>query len=106
MEFYTKVAGITFEGREELVEELYEDGELDVGQQLILERRPDNPFDSNAVAVVHPSGATLGFIPKEKAAIMSPKMYRGTHYTAEVTAVTGGSGYDSHYGINLLIKEI
>ena len=40
--FHTKLAGVTFEGRQELLES------LEPGTPLRLERQPDNPHDYNA----------------------------------------------------------
>lgn len=53
-EFYTKVVGTTFDGRDEIIEELYFDGDMDCGQRLVLQRQKNNVHDRNAIAVMHP----------------------------------------------------
>lgn len=103
-EFYTKVAGTTFEGRDEIIEELYLSGNLDLGQELLLKRQPYNTHDRNAIAVVHPkTNEQVGFIPKATASNLAPIMDSGIVCRAVVSAVTGGNGYN--YGINMKIIE-
>lgn len=103
-EFYTKVSGTTFEGRDEVIEELYLNGDLDVGQELLLQRQPNNQYDRNAIAVVHPkTNEQVGFIPKSTASNLAPIIDSGIVCRAFVSAVTGGNGYN--YGINIKISE-
>lgn len=103
-EFYTKVAGTTFEGRDEVIEELYLTGNLDIGQELLLQRQPYNQYDRNAIAVIHPkTNEQVGFIPKNTSANLAPIMDSGIRCRALVSAVTGGNDYN--YGINLKIIE-
>lgn len=50
---------------------------------LVLEREPNNSFDSAAIKVLH--GSThIGYIQREVAALLSPLMDRGFFYTATV----------------------
>lgn len=111
MEFYTKVAGVTFsnvgantENRQRIIAQLSRKGILEHGTELTLRRDPTNLYDSNAVAVIAPDGRQLGFLPRDVAAKASPDIARGTHYKAYVEAVTGGDA-DSMYGINLKIVK-
>ena len=101
-EFYTKLAGTTFEGRDEIIEELYLSGQLDVGQELVLQRQPYNPSDRNAIAVLHPSNnEQLGWISRQVAQTMAPMIDAGIVYRVFVSTVTGGNGLN--YGINIRI---
>lgn len=109
MEFYAKVAGVTFsntgtntENRQRIIAQLSRNGILEHGAELTLRRDPTNPYDSNAVAVIAPDGRQLGFLPRNVAEKASPDMARGARYKAYVAAVTGGDA-DSMYGINLKI---
>lgn len=112
MEFYTKVAGVTFsntgmntENRQRIIARLSRDGILKHGTELTLRRDSANPYDANAVAVLAPDGRQLGFLPREVAAMTSPDMARGARYKAYVEAVTGGDA-NTLYGINLkIVKE-
>ena len=112
MEFYAKVAGVTFsnvgsntENRQRIIAQLSRKGILEHGTELTLRRDPTNPYDPNAVAVIAPDGRQLGFLPRDVAAKASPDMARGARYKGYVEAVTGGDA-DSMYGINLkIVKE-
>lgn len=42
---YFKVAGVTYEGRQQIIEEMI------VGQDLVLIAEPTNPYDPNAIGV-------------------------------------------------------
>ncbi|KAG2442539.1 hypothetical protein HXX76_002625 [Chlamydomonas incerta] len=54
-----RLAGVTFEGRQELVRALQPD------QILLLEREPWNPYDAAAVRVSDLRGRTLGYVPRK-----------------------------------------
>jgi HIRAN domain len=55
------VAGFQYhEGMNRMVE-----SSLFVGQELLLVREPDNPYDGNAVAVFTLEGRKLGYIPRD-----------------------------------------
>ena len=64
--FNTKIVGVTFEGRQDLI------AGLQAGAELELVRQPANPFDPNAVAV-HFGRLQLGFLRKQIAARIAPK---------------------------------
>lgn len=81
--FHTKVAGVTFEGRQELV------AGLAAGDELALVRDSDNAYDPNAVAVLSPAGQ-VGFLNRQLAERLAPCMDGGAAYAARVTEVTGG----------------
>lgn len=100
--FFTKVVGTTFNGRDETIEELYLDGDLDCGQRLILDRERNNAHDKNAIAVKHPKNMKqLGFIGRDIAAKLAPVMDSGIDCYAEVQCVTGGN--TGRYGINIKV---
>lgn len=59
---------------------------LQVGDSLLLEREPNNPYDSNAIRVIEPnSGEFIGFIAKEVAVELTPYLDMGHEYTCTVT---------------------
>ena len=102
--FYTKIAGVTFEGRQEIIKKLSDEGKLSSGQKLELKREPDNLYDKNAIALLHPDTMQkLGYIGKDLAATMTLRMHEGVRYSAEVSQVTGGDGYS--YGVNIIVFE-
>lgn len=103
MQFHTKLAGVTHDGRQAIIRNLYRTGELDNGTELILRREPNNPYDSFAVAVLTLDGQQLGYIAKDTAKQISINMDSGMIYRAYVAAVTGGdAGYV--YGVNIRVE--
>jgi single-stranded-DNA-specific exonuclease len=90
----TRVVGVTFENRQAVVALLTE------GERLSLIRDPDNPFDPNAVKVVRWDRQQIGFLDRELARIMAPKMDRyGGTFVATVKRVTGGDFPRSCLGV-------
>jgi len=95
-DFYTKVVGVSFEGRQDVV------GGLVPGQRLELVREPGNPFDANAVAVRY-GALALGFMRREIAKRIAPNIDAGERYDATVGSVTGGG--DRHTGVNIRVRR-
>lgn len=95
--FHTKVAGVTFEGRQDVVRSLVP------GDPLLLRREPDNPHDPHAVKVLTGSGAQVGFLSARVAARLAPSMDTGVRYAATVSQLTGGG--DRSYGVNIHIQR-
>jgi single-stranded-DNA-specific exonuclease len=96
--FHTKLAGVTFEGRQETLERIA------VGTPLRLVRQPDNPYDANACALFDPHGDQVGFLNRRLAAALAPSVDAGVDYDVEVTDVTGGDGGRS-LGVNVLVSR-
>lgn len=95
--FHTKVAGVTYEGRQQYVKRLL------VGEKLRLLREPSNTYDRNAVAVLDTHGNTIGYLSREIAAKMAPRIDAGESFDVAVTAVTGAE-YD-RFGVNIHIQS-
>jgi len=96
--FFTKLAGVTFEGRQAVV------ARLSPGTPLRLERQPTNEYDPNACALFDPLGDQVGFLNRTLAAELAPVMDGGVEYDAEVADVTGGGDGES-LGVNVLIER-
>ena len=91
---FTRVVGVTFENRQEVVARLSE------GERVSLIRDPDNPFDPNAVKVVRWDHQQIGFLDRELAKIMAPRMDRyGGTFKATVSRLTGGYYPGSSFGV-------
>ena len=74
---------------------------------LELRRQPDNPHDSNAIAVCY-GHLQLGFLNKKLAAHIAPLIDAGARYRARVASLTGGAGdagARKHRGVNILIER-
>lgn len=95
--FYSKLVGVTFDNRQDVIPTLR------VGEELILHREPDNPYDTNAIRVLTQDGRDVGHIRKEIAADIAPIIDAGTNYRCIVTAVTGGGEHS--YGVNIIMVK-
>src|ERR1700694_4858255 len=80
--FNTKVVGVSFEGRQDVV------AGVRAGAPLELRRHPENTFDPNAIGVWF-GALQLGFLKRPIAARIAPNIDEGERYVAEVTALTG-----------------
>ncbi|MSS11744.1 hypothetical protein FYJ38_24365 [Clostridium sp. WB02_MRS01] len=96
-EFYTKVVGVTFNNRQQYVKQCYN------GQQLDLVRDKFNPYDKNAIAI-YAGDNQVGFLSKELAQKLAPKMDVGTKFDCYVKSLTGG--IDNNYGLNIRINNL
>lgn len=93
--FFTKIAGITHNHRQEFIKFFTE------GQELIAVRQPENEFDRNAIAVFD-GIRQLGYIPKGVAEQIAPKMDFGSCVTIHVACITG---IDQPYqGVNIKVS--
>jgi single-stranded-DNA-specific exonuclease len=95
--FNTKVVGVTFEGRQDIV------SSLRPGEALELRRDAANLHDPNAIGVWYGS-LQLGFVRREIAARIAPNVDGGERYAAQVTAVTGGG--TRSFGINVYVTRV
>jgi len=82
----TRVVGVTFEGRQEVV------ARLNRGDRVWLDREPTNPYDRNAIKVCCENGSQIGFLNARLAASLNPlfKAY-GYPVKGRVTLLTGGN---------------
>ncbi len=97
MRFHTKIAGVSFEGRQDVIAGLRAEAELR------LERQPQNPHDANAIAVCY-GNLHLGFVNKALAAHIAPLIDAGARYRARIASLTGGAD-GRHRGVNILVER-
>ncbi|HZY98674.1 MAG TPA: helicase-related protein [Candidatus Baltobacteraceae bacterium] len=95
--FHTKIAGVSFEGRQDVLAGLRE------GVRLDLLREPNNVHDPNAIAVYY-GNLQLGFIKRGIAAHIAPAIDAGERYRARVASLTGG-GAEKHRGVNIYVER-
>jgi single-stranded-DNA-specific exonuclease len=93
-QFHTKLAGVSFEGRQDTI------AGLRVGAELGLERQPDNAYDPQAIAVRY-GALPLGFVKREVARHIAPLIDAGARYRARIESLTGGG--DRHRGVNIYV---
>lgn len=97
-EFYTKVVGVTFENRQEVVRRLKE------GDTLYLVREYDNPYDPNAVRVENKYGQQVGYLNARLARHFAPLLEQREQYRVLVSSVTGGD--ERNFGVNIVIQRL
>ena len=96
--FFTKIVGVSFEGRQNTV------ATLEPEEELSLVRDRENPYDSQAIQVVRSSGEQVGFIRKQIAGVLAPLMDSGVVYKARVMQVTGDA--KTSRGANIIVERI
>lgn len=95
--FNTKVVGVSFEGRQDIIAGLRTEDPLTLGRQ------PDHPQDPNAIAVLY-GNLQLGYIRAEHAVHLAPNLDQGIAYRARVTSLTGGG--ERHRGVNIVVERV
>ncbi len=76
--FTFRVVGESFENRYRDLDRLF------LGEGVYLAREPQNPYDSNAVAVLNRDRRTLGYLKREVSVWFAPILDRGRRFTCEV----------------------
>lgn len=97
--FFTKIVGVTFEGRQDIVRSLRE------GDILALERQPENPYDANAIVVQY-GQLQLGFIRREIASQLAPLIDAGRNYRVTAASVTGGGTRSIGVNIHVAVRTL
>ncbi len=95
--FHTKVVGVTFDGRQEILPTVPE------GARLQLARDPQNVRDPHAIKVLLDDGRQLGFLSAVLAARLAPSIDAGARYSATATALTGGG--EHAWGLNIYVER-
>lgn len=109
--FYTKLAGVTFEGRQQVLQVLERLEKTNKDKvKLILRREPENQYDSHAIAVdatyyddtfLSEVTRQAGYIRKEVAVDLSDDLENGYDFVVLDFETTGG--YQKARGINIKI---
>lgn len=103
---HTKVAGVTFEGRQLVLDKTH------AGDVVLLMLEPENKYDPNAIAVwvYYGNGNGLrqiGYIPREIAAEIAPAI-EGESLLGKVFEITGGfekrDGSYASYGCIITVE--
>lgn len=93
--FHTKIVGVTFEGRQEVIRT------LTTGQKLLVLREGSNPYDSNAIALQTESGESIGYLKAPLSEKLAPLMDQQACYEAEVQSLTGTD--KESLGVNITV---
>jgi hypothetical protein len=93
----TKLSGVTYDGRQQAIRR------LNRNSIIALKRDHGNRHDSHAIGVWTDSGESIGWIPREYAALLAPLMDAGDRFHATVGKVIGGQGMN--YGVLIRIEQ-
>lgn len=95
----TKVVGVTFAGRQEIVARLH------MGDRVWLEMESDNPYDSNAIKVSRENGEQIGYLSRQLAASIFPYFHAyGYPVKGKVTLLTGSTWENYLLGLVISFK--
>ncbi len=96
-EFITRVVGVGYEDRLDRIESLVP------GQPVSLVWEPLNPYDSKAIKVLNSNGEDLGYLRKNIAHSLIPRMKKGAALSAKVEVVLGEE-FDVNKRLNIEVK--
>lgn len=95
----TRVVGVTFEDRQEVI------AKLQMGDRVWLEQEPANPFDHNAIKVCRSDGAQIGYLNRYLAANIVPYFEAyGNPVKGKVTLLTGSRWDNYSLGVVVTFK--
>lgn len=105
--YHSKIVGVTFEGRQDVIARLRGD------ESLRFRREPENEYDSNAVAIdvlidLDPDGSLrgewspIGYIARDKNKELASVLSDGRFASIKINDITGGG--DKSYGVNVYIE--
>jgi hypothetical protein len=80
-------------------------GDAAPGSVLVLVRDAQNEYDANAIAVETASGARLGFVGRELAAELAPRLDAGAVYSALALREQRASPRDPRTGLTMVIAQ-
>lgn len=92
---YSKVAGVSFGNRQAHASQCRS------GEKLIIVRDSENQYDANAVAI-YSGFFQIGFLNKDMAATIAPKIDANENVECYVEQVTGGG--DFNIGVNIRLE--
>ena len=95
----TRVVGVTFEGRQEVV------ARLQLGDRIWLEMEPDNQYDPNAIKVCRSNGEQFGYLNRQLAADVVPYFRRDGYPVHGKVALLTGAEWDGYsLGVIIIFK--
>ena len=77
--------------------------DVDPGRELRLRRDAANPHDANAIAVESAAGEQVGWVPRELAAELAPRLDAGEPWSAAVLREQRASPRDPRTGLTMLL---
>jgi hypothetical protein len=96
-----RVAGVA--GAAAHHDDALQSGAVGPGAALGLRRDAANPHDANAIAVHAPGGEQLGWVPRDVAAELAPRLDAGEPWSAVVLREQRASPRDPRTGLTMLL---
>lgn len=97
MHQHIRLAGVTYEGRQQRI------ARLSLYDTIYLERDYHNLHDKNAVGVFNSNGESIGWIPRDIAAWLAPRLDRDEEFNVGINRILGGDGLS--YGVEILLTS-
>ena len=110
--YHSKIVGVTFEGRQDVINQMFGN------EQLRFRREPENEYDPNAVAVdaLVQAGADqerwlpIGYIARDKNSELAELLTDGRYASISVASITGGeynvkTKKNNSFGVNVYIEH-
>lgn len=97
---HSKAVGVTFEGRQAILNKLYNMPDHYIS--LSLKREPNNPYDSNAIKIIAKAEGIehhIGYMPKETSAYVAPMLDADYKSVAFFDNIYKGTRQNSYYGL-------
>lgn len=102
----TKIAGTSFDNRQNILALLTKYNPADVSVKLVRDR--SNAFDSNAIAVTAAVkgkvSAVIGYLPKAVASVVAVLMDKGLRIMSDTLIIVGGYSGHENYGARIIVK--
>jgi hypothetical protein len=95
--FYFHAHGITQGNRQAVISRCVR------GEQLQLVREPDNPHDKNAIRIRRLNGDDLGYVPRNNAAELAPKVDAEQQVRAEVDWLNSPAEDFQRFGLKVRV---
>ncbi|MGV2939612.1 HIRAN domain-containing protein [Mesobacillus sp. LC4] len=94
-----RLAGVKFEGRQEVI------NRLSIDDHIYMERDYFNQHDRNAIGVFNEYDESIGWIPRETAAKLSPLIDGGQEFEVRLNRILGG-GFGLLFGVEIAITKV
>ena len=102
-DFYTKVVGVSHRNSDGSSRQRALKG-CRQGMALQLIPEPNNPYDSDAIAVMTEAGNQIGYIASDTASKLRHYIEKGFRFQVKVKDITGGTREKPTFGCNLVVK--
>jgi len=102
--FIINVVGVTYSNNDGSSRQNYI-SKMKLNDNIIIEKEPDNPYDSNAIKVLYGDGLQIGYLPMNKSELITSYINMGYKVSVSLVSINGGTdGYNYGCTIELKIK--